>query len=961
MGISEAFAFRTPAVTFFTVVTYLALLTGLLYVHLVPPPVAKSSELGSWGVDLDAAWTDLREITKEYRPYNSHRNDEVRVYLLQRIEEILEKNRAGGWDGEVEVVDDLDSNVFSTVGAVVAGTNAPGLSVYFEGTNIMVYIKGENRELSPVLVNAHYDSVSTGYGATDDGKAVVSILQVINAFTNPKLAGEKRKKRGLIALLNNGEEDYLNGARAFAIHPMGNLSHSFLNLEGAGAGGRATLFRSTDTEITEFYQKSKRPFGTVMADDGFKQGLIRSQTDYKVFVEELGMRGLDVAFWTPRSRYHTEDDDVRHTSQESLWHMLGASLQTLDALMSYTGREFDRDGDVPAGKGHAAVWFDLFGRTFALFRLHTLFAWTITLIVVPFVIMAITTYALYTSNKLYYLSNTPLVPQPRDDSDLPKTTRGWRGFFRFPVAFAIASGGVIGAAFVINKFNPMIAYSSEYSVWVMFMSIWWCLVWFVLRGADAIRPTALGRGYAFIEQWLLWWAILIFVAVLIDRKQLASGYWVLISYTAVFLCAWLSLLELFGLPKKPRERRAPPNLYDHGDSEGHSQVAASEAASDTEETETTPLFRGANRPTTFGGYSRTVGASPATPPRYRDGDDSDNEHHQIEGVSGKEQAWSKDLPSWIWIIQFLIAVPLPLIFTGSLSLFAATAIAKTGADGNSMLTFYLMTGVLSILLLLPVSPFFHRVSHYITTFIFLVFVGTFIYNLTAFPFSPESRLKVYFQQTVDIDTGANTVHLVGHEAYIAHIVSAHLPSAHGVKLEVKPDTARDGLTRVSWPGMAPNVIDTPGDIPPEKFLRHWMTFNSTSTGAGSARLFVSARESRACKLVFHNPVASATIVDRDVKQLGAPVTDGGIRELRLWSRTWEEGWTVDVEWDPKNGDAKEHEKRGVDGKVVCLWSDANDAANRIPALEEARKFLPQWAVVTKLSDGLVEGERRFML
>jgi hypothetical protein len=50
-----------------------------------------------------------------------------------------------------------------------------------------------------------------GTGATDDGTAIVSILQIIKSFTRPESMGGKRVKRGLIALLNNGEEDYLVG------------------------------------------------------------------------------------------------------------------------------------------------------------------------------------------------------------------------------------------------------------------------------------------------------------------------------------------------------------------------------------------------------------------------------------------------------------------------------------------------------------------------------------------------------------------------------------------------------------------------------------------------------------------------------------------------------------------------------------------------------------------------------
>jgi hypothetical protein len=128
-------------------------------------------------------------------------------------------------------------------------------------------------------------------------------------------------------------------------------------LEGAGAGGRATLFRSTDAEVTEFYKSVKHPFGSVMSADGFKKGAVKSETDYKVFYETLGIRGLDVAFWWPRSRYHTAEDDVPHTSKESLWHMLGTSISSLESMMEYAGDEFD-DGHGGAGKGTDGVWFD---------------------------------------------------------------------------------------------------------------------------------------------------------------------------------------------------------------------------------------------------------------------------------------------------------------------------------------------------------------------------------------------------------------------------------------------------------------------------------------------------------------------------------------------------------------------------------------------------------------------------
>jgi hypothetical protein len=52
-------------------------------------------------------------------------------------------------------------------------------------------------------------SVSTGFGATDDGIGCITVLQLIRFFTTP--GNEPRK--GVVALLNNGEEDYLNGRK----------------------------------------------------------------------------------------------------------------------------------------------------------------------------------------------------------------------------------------------------------------------------------------------------------------------------------------------------------------------------------------------------------------------------------------------------------------------------------------------------------------------------------------------------------------------------------------------------------------------------------------------------------------------------------------------------------------------------------------------------------------------------
>lgn len=463
------FSFTPGPVNFFATLIYIALFASLLVVHLrVPDYPSKTPQ----GTNLTEAWDDLQHITRQFHPYNSHANDHVRDYLMARIKQVIKSKKLKSRD--VEILDDVVSNATFSSG---------NTTIYFEGTNIVVAIRGSEDDEpfyssnqsaqqtvrrpdnGGVLVNAHYDSVSSGYGATDDGVGVVCVLQLLSYFTEEKTW----PKRTIILLLNNGEEDFLNGAKAFMRHPISQVPHTFLNLEGAGAGGRATLFRSTDTEVTKYYSASKRPFGTVVSGDGFKKGLIRSETDYRVFYSELGLRGLDVAFMEPRARYHTVEDSTRETSLKSVWHMLSASISTVSGLASDTSNTFNggeerrEDGKVDAGTGTDAVWFDLFGRIFVVFRLHTFFALCVTLLVVAPLTLIGLTFGLSKADKNYLFARKAYVHSSDDDE--PVYLYGWKGFFRLPIVFAIATAAVIGLAFLVVRINPLIVYSSPYAVW----------------------------------------------------------------------------------------------------------------------------------------------------------------------------------------------------------------------------------------------------------------------------------------------------------------------------------------------------------------------------------------------------------------------------------------------------------------------------------------------------------------
>ncbi|KAJ5279094.1 hypothetical protein N7478_004466 [Penicillium angulare] len=957
-------AFTPWPVTIIVTVVYLALLIPAIVIHENVPPAPSTSPKG---LNLTEAWSDLKSLTSGFHPYNSHQNDEVRSWLLERVNAISQSSIATAEvkTPDVFVFDDLTSNLTSIDGPT---------GVYFEGNNILVYIRGwedsqenwwETPGKSPVgkggvLVNAHFDSVSTGFGATDDGVGVVTCLQLVRYFTRP----ENAPRRGLVVLFNNGEEDYLNGARAYSQHPMSKFPHTFVNLEGAGAGGRATLFRSSDTEVTEAYAKSKYPFGSVLSANGFEKGLIKSQTDYVVFDGMLGLRGLDVAFFEPRARYHTNQDDVQHTSMGALWHMLSAAVASTKYLVSDSTDRFDGhvrdDGLVPSGTGTRAVWFDLFGSTFAVFRLHTLFALSVTILIVAPLALLVTSIALSKVDKMYLFRSSMRA----EIGDEKVSLRGLRGFFRFPFLLVIPTAVTVGLAYLVTKVNPFIVHSSTYAVWSMMISAWVFLAWFVSCVADFARPSAFHRVYTWTWIFVLTWAMLVVATVYENEDSLAGGYFMFFYFAGVFLATWISYLELFSLPTKseylgysfPGSRR-PSGFSGVGSRPGTSSRDdhhEDENATEEMPTESTSLLHGQQR-TTFANYVNVSGDN---------ADEGDDTEEEDPDVYGREQSWSASMPRWTWVLQLLATVPVILMLIAPISLLLTSALHQTGQDGNPQLFVYISIASLTAVLFMPMLPYIHRYTYHIPIFLLLVLFGTLIYNLVAFPFSDANRVKLYFSQQVDLDQGNSTAYLTGMPPFVEDVVRS-LPSANGQT----HCTWNDALSRAqcSWNGPEPQVVPNDGtsDISSNPSA-DWVSFSTSkpnNIGQSSVRFEISGQNTRSCRIIMddHRITNFSVIGGSAHDKRFIKNSRDGIKEIRLWSRSWQNKWTVDVDFaEPEDDTSFIGESTSIKGRVSCIWSD-NNTPGLIPALDELKHYAPSWAAITKLSDGLVEGYRYFEL
>ena len=196
-----------------------------------------------------------------------------------------------------------------------------------------------------------------------------------------------------------------------------------------------------------------------------------------------------------------------------------------------------------------------------------------------------------------------------------------------------------------------------------------------------------------------------------------------------------------------------------------------------------------------------------------------------------------------------------------------------------------------MLLLLPLTPFLHRFNYQVPMILLLVFVGCLLYNLFAFPFTQDARLKVFFSQQIDLNSGKNVVNLAGLDGYIQDIV-AELPSSTGQDVHCERNSGIRGLTNCKWAGLAPNVlanepasesvhIDTKKTNP----YKNWVEYNISHSG-DIAYFSIQGRNTKQCRLDFDEPVDVVHIEDAASDPRYDAVNEDGSSQIRLFSRDW---------------------------------------------------------------------------
>lgn len=298
----------------------------------------------------DNAFKDLTVITKEPHPSSSEYNLFVRKFLYNKLRSLKSSTNR-----RIDILDNDSVNVAKD-------------GLYFESSNVIARLYGTQHELNPdskkfpaLILNAHFDSSSVSYGATDDGIGCIAMIELLRTLlANPPTFYD------LVLLFNDGEEGGLFGSAAFSTHPWFNDSLAIINMEGSGIGTEIpSLFRSNSYDVLKKYLGTPFPRANVILQNIMR--FISSDTDFTVF-DQAGIPGIDIAYISGRNLYHTSKDDIHHVTP--------SAIQALGDNIVYLSNKILND-EIAEYKLQPATFYDLMSRYMILFSSDDYAIWVL--------------------------------------------------------------------------------------------------------------------------------------------------------------------------------------------------------------------------------------------------------------------------------------------------------------------------------------------------------------------------------------------------------------------------------------------------------------------------------------------------------------------------------------------------------------------------------------------------------
>jgi hypothetical protein len=261
----------------------------------VPKPVPASAPATEFS--SARALEHVRIVANQPHPMGSPANAAVRDYLVGELRGL----------GLAPQVQRAIAAYYPLPGIIQAGTTE----------NVLARLPGTDPSGKAFLLAAHYDSVPTGPGATDNGSGVATALETLRALkAGPPLHND------VIFLFTDGEERGLLGARAFVEqHPWAGDVGVVLNLDTRGNTGPALMLATSDEGgwvVDEFAKATPYPMTASDSVAFFKRS--GALSDLSVFLD-AGWAGLQVSSTGGISHYHGALDTIAELDERSLQHL----------------------------------------------------------------------------------------------------------------------------------------------------------------------------------------------------------------------------------------------------------------------------------------------------------------------------------------------------------------------------------------------------------------------------------------------------------------------------------------------------------------------------------------------------------------------------------------------------------------------------------------------------------------
>jgi len=312
---------------------FFILLLAIIALNYLVPPAAVPASAPATDFSAERAMEHLRVIAREPHPTGSIVNGRVRDY-------IVEQTRSLGLNPELQ-------KSVSTTSWDIGG--AP----YSAGTvqNVIARLPG-TKSTGALLLMAHYDSVATGPGASDNGSGVATLLETLRA-----LRGGPSLRNDVIFAFTDGEEDGGLGAQAFVDeYSLAKLVSVALVIDSGGSCGRGPLVVESQHQqngwlVRELAKALRHPLAASISDDF--RSLMSSGDDLNLYPK--GIEAINDSINSCPTTYHTVKDDIESLDARSVQD-LGNSTLPLARHFGSLDLKHASEGKV--------VYFTFFGRLF---------------------------------------------------------------------------------------------------------------------------------------------------------------------------------------------------------------------------------------------------------------------------------------------------------------------------------------------------------------------------------------------------------------------------------------------------------------------------------------------------------------------------------------------------------------------------------------------------------------------